>query len=409
MYWVNFLHIYQPPDQWQEILDNVVKTSYIKIIDIFKKYPWAKITLDITACLTEQLAKRGYSKVIEDLKKLAKRGQIEFVGSSKYHALLPLLPENEIERQIKLNYETNKFYFGKVYQPKGFHLPELAYSKRVAEIIDKLGYSWTVVDEICLKGKLWQKIDTSKIYRLESFPRLKIFIKHRKPSYFFQQGLIKNPEDFHQLLKEKNKKNGYLITVVDGEVFGHHYPKKEKVLEKIYSERKIETKNPSELLEIYPENENKIKLFPGTWGTLESELKNKIYYAQWKYPNHPIHKKQWELTYFAIETIEKYKSDPNYEKARKILDMALFSCHYWAGSAVPWWDPRLIEKGAHYLSKSIFILKKIPKKIRERAKEFYYEIVKKAFNWERSGWAHKKAINYTKKVVGELKKEIPFS
>ncbi len=406
MIWANFLHIYQPPNQWQEILDNVVKTSYIKIIEILKKYPWAKVTLNITACLTEQLAKRGCSRVIEDLKKLAERGQIEFVGSSKYHAFLPLLPKNEIERQIKLNYRINKFYFGKVYQPKGFHLPELAYSKKVAKIINKLGYSWIVVDEICFKGKLGQKIDTSKIYNLENCHPLKVFVRIRRPSYFFQNGLIKSPEDFYSCLKKINK-NGYLITVVDGEVFGHHFPGMEEVLEKIYSERKIETKNVSELFKIYPQN-GKIKLFPGTWGTLESEFKKKIYYAQWNYPNHPIHKKQWALTYFATETVEKYKSDANYKKARKILDMALFSCHYWAGGAVPWWDPRLIEKGARYLSQSISLLKKIPKKIKERAKEFYYQIVRKAFKWEEFGWARKKSINYTKKIVKELKK-ISFS
>jgi hypothetical protein len=238
---------------------------------------------------------------------------------------------------------------------------------------------------------------------LGNLPYLKIFIKPRKPSYLFQKGLIKNPRDFYQVLREKVSKNGYLITVVDGEVFGHHWPGRERVLEEIYLERKIEIKNLSELLEIYPED-NKIKLFPGTWGTLESEFQKKIYYAPWKYPNQPIHKKQWDLTYFAIKTIEKYKLDPNYEIARKRLDAALFSCHYWAGGAVPWWDPRLIEKGAHYLSESILCLKKIPKKTREKAKEFYYKIVKNAFDWERSGWAHKKAINYTKKVNKEFRK-----
>lgn len=400
MYWVNFLHIYQPPDQWREILDDVVKTSYIPIIEILKKYPWAKITLNIAGSLTEQLAKKGYSRVIHGLKELAKNGQIEFVESSKYHALLPLLPENEIERQIKLNYKTNKFYFGKVYQPKGVHLPELAYSKKVAKIINNLGYSWLVVDEISFKGKLGQKINTSKVYILEDFPQLKIFVKFRKPSYFFQAGLIENPKDFYKFFKGIK---GYLITVVDGEVFGHHFPGKEKVLEKIYSERKIESKTISELLKIYP-MDGKVKLLPANWGSLESELKKGIYYAQWNYPKHPIHRKQWALTYLAIKTLEKYKSDPNYKRARKILDMALFSCHYWSAGAIPWWDPRLVEKGVYYLSQAIFLLKKVPKEIKEKAKSLYFEIVRKTFNWERSGWAHKKSMIYTKKINKEFGK-----
>ena len=40
------------------------------------------------------------------------RGQVEFVGSAKYHAILPLINEHEQRRQIRRNHLTNRHFFG---------------------------------------------------------------------------------------------------------------------------------------------------------------------------------------------------------------------------------------------------------------------------------------------------------
>ena len=62
-----FFHIYQPPTQFPEVTQEITETSYLKIIDILKKNPRAKITLNICASLTAQLSEvkskksfRGY-------------------------------------------------------------------------------------------------------------------------------------------------------------------------------------------------------------------------------------------------------------------------------------------------------------------------------------------------------------
>lgn len=408
MYWVNFLHIYQPPNQHKDLLRKIVEQCYKKIIQILKKNPTGKLTLNISGCLTEQLAKEGYGEIIKDLIFLAKRNQIEFTETAEYHAFLPLLPENEIERQIKLNHQTNKIYFKDVYQPKGFHLPEMAYSKKTAEIIKKLGYSWLILNEVSFEGKLFSKIDSSKIYKLKGIPEIKIFFRNRKISDLIQRGIIWQPEEFYKAVKEEIKENEYLLTAMDGETFGHHRPGLERFLEKIYEENKIETKNVSELFQLFPIN-NEVEPIPGTWASMESEIKKKIYYAQWKYPGNPIQKKQWELTYLAIKTINNSQSDPNYKKARKMLDMGLFSCQYWWAGAVPWWEIEYIEKGAYFLKESINLLKKASPKIKKRAEKLYQEIVFTAFDWERSGLAHKKSMDYTQKIIKELKEKIPAS
>ena len=104
------------------------------------------------------------------------------------------------------------------------------------------------------------------------------------------------------------------------------------------------------------------------------------------------------------QTIEKFKSDQNYKKARAILDKALFSCQYWAGGAVPWWDPRLVEKGVRYLTNAILALKKLPEEIKNRTNNFYFQIVKSAFELDELGIARQRSIKYTEKVKKEVAK-----
>jgi len=140
MYWVNFLHIYQPPTQTEEIVRKVTEECYEKLISVLEDGPQGKITLNISAVLTEQLDRYGYSDVIERLGKLAEKGQIEFTGSAMYHPILPLIPEGEVVRQIEMNTKINKRYFGEIYNPKGFSPPEMCYSFDVAKIVAKLGF-----------------------------------------------------------------------------------------------------------------------------------------------------------------------------------------------------------------------------------------------------------------------------
>jgi predicted glycosyl hydrolase (DUF1957 family) len=401
MIWGNFLHIYQPPDQKKDTLKQIAQESYRKLVRIIKDNPSAKLTLNISACLSEQLLLCGCRDIIEGLKELMEKGQIEFTDSAKYHAFLPLLPEEEIERQIILNRQTNRKIFGKNYRPVGFHIPEMAYSKKVAKIVAEFGYKWIILNEVSYHGKLFSEMDTSKIYRIKEVPGLKVLFRDRRISDMVQRGQVWETEEFYSAAERGIKENEYLVTAMDGETFGHHRPGLEKFLEKVFLEKKIKTLTISEIVASFTDGEE-ISPIEGTWASMESEIKAKIPYAQWNYPGNPIHKRQWELTRMAIKEVSSRKKDKNYAKARKMLDKALFSCQYWWAGAVPWWEVEYIEKGAYFLKTSIILLKGAPQKIKQRAEKLYSEIVFTAFDWERGDLAHKKAMAYTKRIIKEL-------
>jgi len=139
------LHFYQPHNQQDDILDRIVNESYRPLVEGFLDNPRFKVIVNINGALSTLLKEKGYHDVLDGFVKLAERGQIEFTDSGMYHAFLPLIPEEEIVRQIKQNGEANRSIFGEVYQPKGFFSPEMAVSDRVFKVVSEKGYKWMPV------------------------------------------------------------------------------------------------------------------------------------------------------------------------------------------------------------------------------------------------------------------------
>jgi alpha-amylase/alpha-mannosidase (GH57 family) len=138
MKWINFLHFYQPANADGEVIKEATDKSYRRVVRALEKNPDKKFTLNITGCLFYRWEEFGYTDLIERLKKLIASGQAEIVGTAAYHPILPLIKDDEIIRQIKDNEKIlNKFLGNENNQikPRGFFMPEMAYSEKAAKII----------------------------------------------------------------------------------------------------------------------------------------------------------------------------------------------------------------------------------------------------------------------------------
>jgi predicted glycosyl hydrolase (DUF1957 family) len=386
MYWANLFHIYQPPGQKKEITRKVANESYSPIIEILKNRPEAKINLNINASLTEQLPPAGLSPVIEGIKKLAQKGQVEFTGSAKYHVILALLPEKEIIRQIELNNATNEKFFGKLWKPTGFFIPELCYSQKVARVVKKMGFRWIVLDEIAYNGK-FNKVEFEKKYTIRNVD-LPVFFRNTRISNLFFTAEAKNTNDFFRILKEDGRSRDYLLTALDGENLGHHQKNMDKLYADLLDTKKFQAITFTDLLNIYNQSSEIIPL-PSSWSSRESELKNKMPYPLWKNPKNAIHKKQWQLTKLAIEIINANLNDPGFSLARKKLDQALHSDQYWWASANPWWSVEIIINGAMMLTDAIKSLKNISPADLKKSDDLCGQISATAREWQEGGHAKK--------------------
>jgi len=387
IYWAPFLHFYQPSIQYHHILRKVCNECYRPLLKMLLDHPGAKVTINMCGILTEQLNDHGMGDVIDNIKELAANNQLEFVDSAKHHPILPLIPQKEVHRQIKLNQGANRYFFGEGYKPKGFFPPEMCYSASLARTLKDMGYDWVLVGGVACQDR-WPIDFISQIPHASS--AIKVFYRddilsnkisfHNLDSVGFVQELIK-------IAKDNEDKDIYIITAMDAETFGHHIHNWERIFlaqlyetidtietihhhydkvkkkdlvdfqKKIFSDLKemphIKAVTISELLSKFPAQDTKLPK-PSSWSTTKEDIAAKNYYPLWKDIGNKIHELQWEHLNICFELVNHAVSrkDANKESkryaaiARWSLDHAVHSCQFWwANKDRGTWDINLIHKG----------------------------------------------------------------
>ncbi|MBL7209419.1 MAG: hypothetical protein ISS52_04910 [Dehalococcoidia bacterium] len=381
IYWAQLLHFYQPPTQSPGVLHKICDESYRPLLKVLLQYPHAKVTVNISGVLTEMLHDCGHDDVIDGLVQLAKRGQIEFTGSGKYHPILPLIPRREIDRQIQLNVKTNRRFLGKVYKPQGFFSPEMCYGKEIVSPIVNSGHQWITLSGVACPNS-WP---VDMIHYVEC--------DGERLATFFRDDVVSNkisfesagPSEFlDNLMRIKgDREEIYVVTATDAETFGHHIKRWEELfLAEVYrrvqpsneglaaskqatvsayqrSSRRKDTKiaravravGVSQLLELFPFGEA-IEPRQSSWSTSHGDLAAGNPYPLWMNKDNEIHRLQWEHLGICFELVDKATqvSDSDETKrcatiARGSLDMALHSCQFWWASQRPMWDINLVHKG----------------------------------------------------------------
>ncbi len=421
MRWAHFLHIYQPADQHPGTLEKIVNESYRPILRGLFKLQKGKITLNVNAVLTEMLFEHGYRDVIDDIKALVEMGRIELTGSAKFHAFLPLTPENEIERQIALNHETNSRYFGDAFKPKGFFSPEMAYSPKVAEVVKKFGYEWILADESSLCD-MDPKPVNNKTFKIKDID-LTVFFREKKPTNVLMGALVRNVDSMRKVMADRLNNDEYVVTAMDGETFGHHRPGLEETLFELLSADDLENVFISELPNLYPQIEE-VRPMDSTWASSYEDVRKGNPFAYWFNKDNKIHELEWELAGIAIRAVENSNySDKKYPqlleevknwedmtpeekqgeerkrewiKARDALDRALNSDPWWWACAIPWWSVEMVEKGMNALYKVVLMVPDSSEKDRSKAEELYLKILFTAHEWQRTGKVDVMAQNDSK-------------
>lgn len=384
MIWANFLHFYQPPTQKPFWVKKITAEAYRPIVRGLLEHPNAKVTININGVLDELLEANGESDVLEGLRTLLERGQIELTASAKYHPLLPMLSDEEIIRQIELNNETHLKYFGPAYKPKGFFPPEMAFSKHVAEVVAKQGYEWIIVDELSHKGKNHAD-DYDTIFTVIGLGDFAIFFRERAMSYKILSGQMGTGDLLISGLGDRLQKNEYVLTAMDGETFGHHRPGLEHLLFEIYESKKIETALISELPAMFPKRAP-VDPLPSTWALMEKDLERNEPFSRWQDSQNPIHVLQWKLSNLAMDVVHHADHQSSgWQAARVALDRAIHSDQYWWASAKPWWSLEMIERGAKELRDTVLMTPDVSQEKKLLAQELYQKIIFLGFDWQREG------------------------
>jgi len=381
IYWAQLLHFYQPPTQVPSMLKKICDESYRPLLRVFEEYPNARVTINFNGVLTDMLIDCGHKDVIEGLRSLAENGQLEFTGTGKYHPILPLIPKEEVKRQIDLNTQTNRRFFGKTYTPQGFFPPEMCYSQGILQPIIKSGYRWIILSGIACPAD-WP-LDI--IYRAEC--------DRQEIAVFFRDDVLSNRISFQDLEAKEfvahleewqgKRENIYVVTAMDAETYGHHIQGWERTfLARVYEElepptepleeakqakalagqhaalltnneaaAKIQMVTVSQLIDLFPQGQT-IEPKPSSWSTTADDMKSGNYYPLWQDKKNEVHRLQWEHLGICIELVNKALECADNEEsrhsatiARGLLDRAEHSCQMWWASNRPMWDINLIHMG----------------------------------------------------------------
>ena len=347
------LHIYQPPVQIAPVIKAITNECYRPLIETLKSHPDAKITLNINGTLTEQLNDYGFTDVIDGFADLARGNQIEFVGSAKFHPLLPLIPEPEVIRQIELNTQTNRTFFGNVYQPRGFFPPEMAVNDEIYDTVLNLGFDWMIIAGIANTAQ----------WPIRSFSRhpngLTLVFRDDLISVDCAFDRVNTVDAFANRLKyQDSSEDYYVILAMDGETFGHHVKHAFTdflipLLDALPYRQDIELCTVSDIIAKYPAGE---ELVPraSSWSTLTYDLERDIPYPLWYDPNNPMHVEQYRFMIYAVVLVnlaQKYVEGMDndrkqeFNNARNFLDRGIHSCQTWWASKRPWYSPDMILRG----------------------------------------------------------------
>ncbi len=392
MKWINFLHFYQPANQQKDILEAVVKQSYLPILQKIAELPNVNLSINVTGSLLELFERDGYNDLLNLLRKSVKEGKIELTGSCKFHALIPLIPEEEIKRQILQNQETINNILGFEYKPKGFFPPEMAYHPKLDKIIEEMGFEWIIMDEIALSHNGNFPV-SDRIYKLDDTD-ISIFFRNRRASNLIMSAVARDTKTIKQALAEEFKQP-YLVTGMDGETFGHHRIGFEKLLFEILEDESLGVTSGETFLEGEADKlpVEKVTPKPSTWASSIQDIEQGIQFLSWRDPENPIHDQQWEFLDMVLKMVQDYtKNAENYEQIRHKMDMALASDHFWWASAKPWWSLEMIEDGAFRLLDVVLSLEKVSENVIFTAYKHYMGIVSKAAEWQRQGIVREMAV-----------------
>ena len=336
MKWGLLLHIYQPPGQRLDTIDLVVKESYEPLLDLIANTD-VPITLNVTATLLEQLIANDRWSVIDKLRTIFYKPNIDFTNSAYSHALLPLWEKEEVEHQIKKGREILTNILNQNYAPQGLYLPECAYANSLDDSITKLKHNWVLLDEISLikNGYLSNGIKKGT--------NLKFLFRNRDLS----QSLPTSLESFEDIY---NNLPGPAIVALDGEAFGHFDSRSIELLKTVLKKHGGEMQSLNEFARTASEN---VVTRSGTWETSIDDLKKQIPFPLWQDKNNVVHKLMWSFYNSVHKELHKSKGLDQNEWVRIHFDNAMSSCWWWWANtkrtAGPFkmkaWNPDLIVIG----------------------------------------------------------------
>jgi len=222
-------HYYYDDYQNKHIVRRIANNCYLPaneiLLNLIKEYGAAfKVSFSISGTAIEQFQKYT-PDVIESFKKLARTGNVEFLGETYSHSLASIMNPGEFRRQVQEHSDIIEKLFGK--RPTTFRNTELIYSNDIARQVQEMGFL-TMLTEGAKQVLAWKS--PNYLYCSASSDRLKLLLRNYQLSddiafRFSQRDWSEWPltaEKYMGWLSAIEKKQEIVNLFMDYETFGEH-------------------------------------------------------------------------------------------------------------------------------------------------------------------------------------------
>jgi len=138
------LHHHQPIGQLPWTISHAVNDCYAPLLKVLLRHPAIKAALHYSGPLLEMLC-ADHPLIIDQIKVLLERGQIELIGGAWWEAILPIWPREDQLVQLQLSKERLKVLFD--CDPQFAWLPERVWEPQLAETLLQSDYKGTFLDD----------------------------------------------------------------------------------------------------------------------------------------------------------------------------------------------------------------------------------------------------------------------
>lgn len=173
--WV--VHFHQPLGNFPEVFDAYTGRVCAPFLAALEKYPSVHCSLHFSGVLLEYL-KKARGDVLDSIRALAARGQVELLGGGFYEPILSMIPREDAEWQLRKTIDWIQREFHTV--PRGAWLPESVWEPHFVELLHRTGYQYATLEDSLFESVGWKRAQLFRAFSADFLNRrLLLFPSHR--------------------------------------------------------------------------------------------------------------------------------------------------------------------------------------------------------------------------------------
>ncbi len=330
------IHNHQPIGNFEHVFEKAFERCYSPFLELLEKYPFFKLSLHYCGILFDWLFE-NQPELVEKLKVLARKGQVELLTGGYYEPIFPVIPDEDKIGQIEKLSSFIKQNFD--FAPSGMWVAERVWEPHLPKFFAQAGVKFGLLDDSHFKYSGLEDEKLLGYYLTEEggYP-LALFPISKKLRYYIP---FREPEEIIDYLKSLSTEEGenLLVYADDGEKFGV-WP---KTFEHCYKDRWLER-----FFEKLKENLDWIEMVHFSQALREIPPLGRIYLPTASY---------YEMMHWALLP-EAFQEFENFENALKEKD--LFEKYgifvrggFWRNFLAKYPESNQMHKRMLYLSRKI--------------------------------------------------------